>query len=115
PFTREATYWFSASTDLFATAFGLASALAAVRGRRLASVAWFAAACWSKETAAVVPALAAVVFLAREPRAPARAVAARIAALWPVAGAYILARWLVLGGVGGSGDASADAAGKAVQ
>ena len=115
PFTREAAYWFSASTDLFAAAFGLGSVIAAVRGRRIVAALLLAAACWSKETATVVPALAAVVFIAREPRASRRAVALRIIALWPVVGAYLLARTLVLHAVGGSGDQVAPPAGKLVQ
>lgn len=115
PFTREAAYWFSASTDLFAAAFGLASVIAAVRGRRVVAALLLAAACWSKETATVVPALAAVAFIAREPRAPRRAVALRIVALWPVVGAYLVARTLVLRSVGGSGDQVAPPVGKAVQ
>jgi len=54
----------------------------------------------------------------REPRAPARAVARRVVSLWPVVGAYVIARALVLrgvGGVGGSCDQAAPAAGKALQ
>lgn len=115
PFTREAAYWFSASTDLLAAAFGLASVIAAVRGRRIVAALLLAAACWSKETATVVPALAAVAFVAREPRASRRAVALKIIALWPVVGAYLLARTLVLHAVGGSGDQVAPLAGKLVQ
>jgi len=118
PFTREAAYWFSASTDLLAAAFALGCAIAAVQERRVLAALLLAAACWCKETATVTPALAAVVFIAREPRAPARAVARRVVSLWPVVGAYLVARALVLrgvGGVGGSGDPAAPAAGKLLQ
>jgi hypothetical protein len=55
------------------------------------------------------------VFIAREPRASRRAVALKIIALWPVVGAYLLARTLVLRAVGGSADQVAPPAGKLLQ
>ncbi|HEY4183553.1 MAG TPA: hypothetical protein VGP07_00730 [Polyangia bacterium] len=115
PLTREAAYWYAASTDLLATVFGLATLLALLRGRRALAVALFCGACWSKETAIVVPLLAALVLAMRMPEAGWRAPVARAAPLVPVAVAYLLARTLVLHGLGGSGDPAASAGGKLLQ
>ena len=115
PSTREAAYWYSASTDLLATAFGLGAIGALARGRRGLAVALFAAACWSKETAVVLPMVAAVALAMREPETRSAAVAKRVAVFIPVVAAYAVVRTLVLHGVGGSGDVAAPWGGKAVQ
>src|SRR5262249_10114192 len=61
PQNLDAASWFSASTDLFATAFTLAALVAVARGAALASVALALGAYVSKESALVLPALAYLV------------------------------------------------------
>ncbi|HVU49334.1 MAG TPA: hypothetical protein VHL80_01545, partial [Polyangia bacterium] len=115
PQNLEAASWFSASTDLFATAFVLASLLALVRGKALAAAALALAAFLSKESALVLPALAFVVLGAGPEPAPrarrARAVLPQVA----LAAAIVVVRGAVLRGWGGSGDERAPLAGKLVQ
>lgn len=122
PATQEAAFWYSASTDLFATALGLGTLLAWSRGRGWLALALFAAACWSKETALVMPALAVLVFprepgQAALPRWPARL--ARVAPLGAVALLFLIARTAVLGGLGtiaaSDGESSANLPGKLLQ
>lgn len=115
PLPREAAYWFAASTDLLATVFVLAALGEVVRGRTWRAALLAAGACWSKETAVVLPLLAAVVLAMRARQARPRDIARRALPLLAVAGAYGLARTLVLHGLGGSGDLAAAPAAKLVQ
>ena len=111
PQNLEAASWFSASTDLFATAFLLAALLAAVRGRRLAAAAATLAACLSKETAYVLPLLTLLLLRERPRRARLVAAASQLA----VVAAVIAARTAVLHGWGGAGDARAGVPAKLFQ
>src|SRR4029077_2648447 len=86
--------------DLLATAFVLASLLALVSDRKLASAGAALAAYLSKESAYVLPLLALLVLPTVPWRRRLRA-AAPHAALLALA---IVARTLVLGGRGGAGD-----------
>lgn len=115
PVTQEAAFWYSASTDLLATAFGLATLLCLMRGRSVAAAALFAAACWSKESALVVPLLAVVVLHARNQRTRPSVLLMRVVPLLPVAFAYLAARTAVLGGTGRFGDPPAPLVGKLIQ
>jgi hypothetical protein len=115
PQNLEAASWFAASTDLLATVFVLAALVALVRGAPLASAALAAAAILSKEAALVLPALSYVVLGAR-PQPPPRA--RRLRAVLPhlaLALCVLAARFAVLRGWGGSGDARAPLGGKLVQ
>jgi hypothetical protein len=111
PAQREAALWFSASTDLLAAAAVLgATALffsTGPRGRPLSAlVALVAYLC--KETALVLPALLAVGAWFRDRQAGAvpslRRCVVSVAPHLGVAAAYVLVRFLVLGGIGGAGD-----------
>ncbi|MES1206545.1 MAG: hypothetical protein ABUS79_11465 [Pseudomonadota bacterium] len=115
PALREAAYWYAASTDLLATAFGVGAVLALLWDRTLVASLLVAAACWSKESAIVVPALAAVILRADDRAIAWRTVARRAGPLALVAVGYLVARTAVLGGVGGSGDTAAPFAGKLLQ
>jgi hypothetical protein len=115
PQNLDAASWFAASTDLFATAFALASLVALVRGAAAASAALALGAFLSKEPALVLPALAYVVLGARA--APASR-ARRLLLVLPqlaLAAAVLVVRARVLHGWGGSGDERAPLAGKLVQ
>jgi hypothetical protein len=115
PLPREAAYWFAASTDLLAALFGLAALVAIARGRGVRAATLCAAACWSKETAVVLPLLAAVV-LSMRARVPRwRDIAWRVLPLAGVVCAYVVARTFVLHGLGGSGDPPAGPEAKLVQ
>ena len=115
PLPREAAYWFAASTDLLAAVFGLAALGAMVRGQTGRALALCAGACWSKETAVVLPLLAAVALSMRSRQARPREVARRVLPLFAVVGAYAVARTLVLHGLGGAGDVAASPTAKLVQ
>ena len=115
PLPREAAYWFAASTDLLAAVFALGALSSVARRRTLRAVALCAGACWSKETAVVLPLLAAVVLAMQTRQARLNDLARRVAPLAAVVAAYAVARTLVLRGLGGSGDAAAAPAAKAVQ
>ena len=115
PFTREAAYWYAASTDLWATAFGLGAIIACVRDRTGLAIALFAGACWSKESAIVVPALCVLALRVRPPVARAPELMRKIVGLGVVAAIYLVARFVVLRGAGGSGDARAPFVGKLIQ
>ena len=116
PATREAAYWYAASMDLLATAFGLAAILALLRGRNVVAALAFAAACWSKESSIVVPALAALVLGAGRGDLRSTAIAKRTVVVFlPVAALYLLVRTAVLHGAGGFGDVTASWAGKLLQ
>ena len=75
----------------------------------------FAAACWSKESAIVVPLLAVVALRAGRADLRWSAIAKRVAVLLPVAVVYLLARTVVLRSAGGFGDVVAPWAGKIFQ
>ncbi len=119
PAQREAALWFSASTDLLASAATLGSLVLLLRPSpwaRLGSVLMAAVACFSKETALVLPLLAVAVLWAKEP--------GRLG--WPrhlrpvlphalVAVGYLAARFAVLRGLGGSNDPLAPWWGRALQ
>jgi hypothetical protein len=115
PLPREAAYWFAASTDLLAAVFMLGVLAAIVRGRTWQAVALGAGACWSKETAVVLPLLAAVVLAMRSRAAGPREVIRGALPLLGVVAAYAVARTVVLHGVGGLGDVPAAPAAKLVQ
>jgi hypothetical protein len=115
PQNLDAASWYAASTDLFATVFTLAALVALARGARVASVALALCAFLSKESALVLPVLAYVVLGAHpEPDSRRR----RLQAVLPhavVAAVVLMARALVLGGWGGSGDERATFVAKLVQ
>jgi hypothetical protein len=114
PPAPAAALWFSASTDLLAVAASLgalAALLAGTRWGRWLSVCLAAVACFSKETALVLPALllAGSWFRARlQGEAPSlrRALTAIIPHV-VVAATYLGARGLVLHGLGGTNDPAA--------
>jgi hypothetical protein len=111
PQNLEAAYWFSASTDLLATTFVLASLLALASGRPFASAAAGLAAYLSKESAFVLPLLALLVLPATPWRRRLLAVAPHAALLALV----LISRTLVLGGWGGAGDPHTRPAGVGLQ
>jgi hypothetical protein len=115
PQNLEAAYWYAASTDLFATTFALASLVALVRRRRVASAALALAACLSKESALILPALAYVTLGALPSAEPRPRRIARVLPHVAIALAVFAARTRVLHGWGGTGDASASFVGKLVQ
>jgi hypothetical protein len=103
PQNLEAAYWFSASTDLFATVLVLAALTAAVRGRPGLSAAAALGAYLAKESAYVLPVLTLVVLRGLPARRRLAAVAPQAVAL-----AIVLAvRTALLHGWGGAGDARA--------
>jgi hypothetical protein len=115
PQNLDAASWFSASTDLLATAFTLAALSALARGAAPASLALALGAYLSKESALVLPALAYVVLGVR-PEPPPRLARLRAIAPHVVAAAVVLAvRLAVLHGWGGSGDARAPLLAKLAQ
>lgn len=123
PQNLEAALWFSASTDLLATIFVLASLSCLVRDRRaLASVAAIAAFL-SKESAYVLPFLGVVVLWARpcpvgaDPPRP-RQLGRQLVAIVPqfvLLAAVVVVRRIVLRGWGGSGDPRPDVLGLGLQ
>ena len=115
PFPREAAYWFSASTDLFATAFGLAAILSLLGAAPRRGWLAFALGCWCKETAVVFPLLAAISIRVHTPARGWANTARRIAPALPIVAAYAGVRTWVLHGLGNSGDTAASLAGRAVQ
>jgi hypothetical protein len=116
PQNLEAAYWFSASTDLWATIFVLGALIAALRGRPLLSALVALGAYLSKESTYVLPVLALVVLPspAGTPNRFRRRLATPAWLLVPLA-LVLAVRTGVLGGWGGSGDARAGFAGKLVQ
>ena len=115
PLTQEAAFWYAASTDLFATAFGVGAVLALLRRRPWTATLLFVGACWSKETALVIPALAALALRAQAPGRATTDLARRVAPLAGVALVYLIVRAAVLGGLGRSGDDAASLGGKLLQ
>lgn len=121
PQNLEAAWWFSASTDLWATVFALTSLTLLLRGRHaLASLAALGAFL-SKESAYVLPALAVVALWSRAEVVGAGASARHrreLGALAPqvaLLAGVILVRRAVLHGWGGSGDPRAGVFGLALQ
>jgi hypothetical protein len=110
PQNLEAAYWFSASTDLFAAVFVLASLVSLCRTRIVTSALLAMAAYLSKESAFVLPALGLVV-LSLSWRRRVLLVAPHVAGLTVV----VVARGFVLGGPGATGDPEAGGVGKALQ
>jgi hypothetical protein len=115
PATREAAYWYSASTDLLAVAFGLGALLACLSRRWLSANLLLAAACLSKESAAIVPLLAVLVCRTREPGTSWRSAFQAGTRLLPAVAVVLACRTIVLGGVGGSGDVAAPFSRKLLQ
>jgi hypothetical protein len=121
PAGREAASWFSASTDLLATAFTVASMVCLIgggRGAYVASVGLAGLAYLSKESALALPLLAVAATVVARPAAIASGHApppcppplrggGRLRAAVPhavLAVLYLVVRFAVLGGAGGSGD-----------
>lgn len=104
PATREAAYWYSASTDLLAAAGALGVLLVGLRGQWVVANVLLLAACFCKESAVVVPLLAVVVFPVRHSERPARMALLAGARLLPAATLAVVVRTAVLRGIGGSGD-----------
>ena len=121
PQNLEAALWFSASTDLLATLFVLASLIYLLRDRpALASLA-AAAAFLSKESAYVLPFLGVVVLWARpdpvgaDPPRPRWRQLVAIAPQFVLLAAVVVVRRIVLRGWGGSGDPRPDIFGLGLQ
>ena len=108
PQNLDAAYWFSASTDLFATLFVLAALTAAVRGRAALAAAAALGAYLSKESAFVLPLLSLLVLHGHPWRRRLAVVAPQLVLL----AAVLAARTAVLHGWGGSADVRAAAAAK---
>jgi len=104
PQNLTAASWFSATTDLLATDLGLLALWAVVRGRWPVVLLATAAACLSKESAYVLPALSVVVLVARDGRRPRGRAWAKPAAQLAIVAAVAAARRIVLHGWGGSGE-----------
>jgi hypothetical protein len=113
PLPREAAYWYAASTDLLAAAFGIAAVLAVLLDSRMVAAMALAIACGCKETALVFPLLAIVALRAQGGAWPL--VWRRAWPMIPVALLHGLARTMVLGGLGGSGDVAASVPDKGLQ
>ena len=122
PAQREAALWFSASTDLLSTVAMVAAVVCLLSDKKWArglSIPWAAVAFLCKESALVLPALmvAAIWFRARNQGESPRA-GRCLAVVLPhlvVAMVVLVARGLVLGGIGGAGDPLAPWWGRAVQ
>jgi hypothetical protein len=115
PAEREAALWFSASTDLIATAAMLGSIAGLLSGRRMGratSLSLAGIAFFSKETALVLPLVVASVSWYRQGsrdrqqgwRTSLRQMATSTVPYVAVAVLYLAARWWVLRGPGGSND-----------
>lgn len=115
PFTREAAYWYSASTDLLSVALGIGAILAAVSGGVLRANLLLLGACLSKESAAIVPALAVLAVRVRSPEVGWPAAWKSGLRMIPAVAAALVCRTIVLRGLGGSGDVSATVTGKIAQ
>jgi hypothetical protein len=115
PQNIDAASWFSASTDLLATTFTLAALLALVRGRGALSALLALGAYLSKESALVRPGLALVVLGARAEPGPRLARVRAVAPHALLAALVLAARFAVLGGWGGGGDARAPLLAKLLQ
>jgi hypothetical protein len=130
PAEREAALWFAASTDLLATLATLAALVCLLRGWQAASVALAAMAYFSKETALVWPLLAVAAKWAVSSQQPGaaentgrrgegteflRACVAPVLPHMAAAGAYLMVRFAVLRGLGGSNDPVAPWWGRGLQ
>jgi hypothetical protein len=126
PAEREAAMWFSASTDLLGTAAGLAAVicfLSTRRAVRATSVAFSAAAFLCKETLAILPGLllAAYWLVHASDASPSSDNRWLRRGLWRVLphlgvlAVVLVARTLVLGRLGGAGDAVAPWWGRGMQ
>ena len=133
PAQREAALWFAASTDLLATLATLAALvclLRQARSWRAASVALAALAYFSKETALVLPLLAVAAKWTASSRQQAAAENTErsgerseffrtcVVPAFPhmaVAGGYLIVRFVVLRGLGGTNDPVAPWWGRSLQ
>jgi hypothetical protein len=132
PAQREAALWFAASTDLLATLATLAALVCLLRASligEVASVALAALAYFSKESGLVLPLLGIAAKWAASARQPEAANTGRkgeftkwlrtcVAPVVPhvaVAGAYLVVRFAVLGGLGGTNDPVAPWWGRGLQ
>ncbi len=103
PTQREAALWFSANTDLLATVAVLGSLVCLLSGMRVASAGLALVAYLCKETALVLPLLAALVLRTRAPERP-RVWLGRLLPHAVLALLYLGWRTLVLHGLGGTND-----------
>jgi len=110
PQNLQAAYWFSASTDLFATLFTVLALVALRKGRTAVSTLVLVPALLSKETAVMFPLLAFVVL-----DEPWRLRLKRTVPSASLAGLLLLVRRLVLGGSGGAAEPPASWPAKIVQ
>ena len=99
PQNLQAAYWFSASTDLFATLFMVLALVALRKGRPGLSALVLVPGLLSKETSVVFPLLALVVL-----DGPWRSRLVRAVPSAGLAGLLLLVRRLVLAGPGGSSE-----------
>jgi hypothetical protein len=111
PAERETALWFSASTDLLATVATLGAILCLLRGRRALSLLLAALATLSKESALVLPLLAAAALWPAGERRAVRRVLPHVA----LAAAVVAVRFAVLGRMGGAGDPAAPLAARGLQ
>jgi hypothetical protein len=111
PQNLDAASWFAASTDLFATVFVLAALTAAARGRVAIAAAAALAAYLSKESAYVLPLLAALLLWQQPWRRRLAVLGPQVALL----AAVVAVRTTLLQGWGGSGDARASVGVKLLQ
>ncbi|MCU1258925.1 MAG: hypothetical protein JWO80_1810 [Bryobacterales bacterium] len=95
----EAVTWVAARFDLLAVFFGLICILFMLSGWRVAAVLAMLLAAMSKESAYVIPLLAAAIFWYQ--RRGWREIARLTAPLFLAATAVFLYRWQLLGGIGG--------------
>ncbi|HXI54586.1 MAG TPA: hypothetical protein VNO55_00885, partial [Polyangia bacterium] len=125
PQNLDAVYWFSASTDLLATTASLGALIVLARSPRgggavVLSMALAAVAYLCKESALALPLLAFLVSrrsAATGPR-PSRVrivPLVAISAMVGLAALFVVVRWRILGGWGGTGDARVPLSGKALQ
>jgi hypothetical protein len=124
PAEREAALWFSASTDLVAAAAmlgSLACLLSRRRALRVVSVGLAAVAYFSKETALAFPFLVASVLWYLQPpsdrhgRSRLWRIGTRLVPYCAAGAGYLLARSLVLHGIGGNNDPRAPSWALAIQ
>jgi hypothetical protein len=133
PAEREAALWFAASTDLLATVATLTALVCLLRdsrGWRVASVALAGLAYFSKETALILPLLGVAAKFAASSRQTAAAentegrregtefLRACVVPVLPhigVAVGYLVVRFAVLGGMGGTNDPVAPWWGRGLQ
>ncbi|MBN2574749.1 MAG: hypothetical protein JXP73_09305 [Deltaproteobacteria bacterium] len=122
PAQRQAALWFSASTDLLAASAMLGAMVAFLgsgRRARALSVLLAALAFFCKETALVLPALlfAGGWFRVRQQggSSPGKAVLLSLAPHLGALAVFLVARFVILGGLGGTDDPSAPWFGRGIQ